>query len=177
MVRSLLISVVLSLSVLATTPVASAQGSPTNFVNKLGIDQDVRSGMKVVMDEILAGTVLLPDLPASATHLDTVPQIQLRGNNVQANFPSGDYVQIFPGFRPFVRATQSEVSTAAFGKNIVLGYNNSAGIHVIPNPAGPGLIVDRVQISGFATSNDGGNAFAFLRWYSSTARAIWSPRK
>ncbi len=177
MVRSLLISVVLSLSVLATTPVALAQGSPTNFVNKLGIDQDVRSGMKVVMDEILAGTVLLPDLPPSATHLDTVPQIQLRGNNVQANFPSGDYVQIFPGFRPFVRATQSEVSTAAFGKSIVLGYNNSVGIHVSPNPAGPGLITDRVQISGFAASNDGGKTWTngFLPGSSGTTDTFGDP--
>jgi len=175
MVRSLLISVVLSLSVLATTPVALAQGSPTNFVNKLGIDQDVRSGMKVVMDEILAGTVLLPDLPPSATNLDPVPQIQLRGNNVQANFPSGDYVQIFPGFRPFVRATQSEVSTAAFGKNIVLGYNNSAGLHV--SPFGTGLIVDRIQLSGFAASNDGGKTWTngFLPGSSGATETFGDP--
>jgi len=133
--------------------------------------------MKVVMDEILAGTVLLPDLSPSATHLDTVPQIQLRGNNVQANFPSGDYVQIFPGFRPFVRATQSEVSTAAFGKNIVLGYNNSVGIHVIPNPAGPGLITDRVQISGFAASNDNGKTWTngFLPGSAGTTDTFGDP--
>ncbi len=175
MVRSLLISVVLSLSVWATTPVVLAQGSPSSVVNKLGVDQDVRSGMKVVMDEILAGTVILPDLPPSATHLDTVPQIQLRGNNVQANFPSGDYVQIFPGFRPFVRATQSEVSTAASGKNIVLGYNNSAGIHV--SPFGTGLIVDRVQISGFAASNDGGKTWTngFLPGSSGTTDTFGDP--
>src|SRR5260370_9399301 len=151
MVRSLLITVVLSLSVWAMTPVALAQSAPPTVVNKLGIDQDGRSGMKIVMDEIRAGTVLLPDLPPTGTTLDTVPQIQLRGDNVQANFPSGDYVQIFPGFRPFVRATQSEVSTAAFGKNIVLGYNNSAGIHV--SPSRPGLVVDRGQLSGVAASN------------------------
>ncbi len=68
-------------------------------------------------------------------------------------------MQIFPGFRPFVRATQSEVSTAAFGRNIVVTYNDSTGIHVSPNPSGPGLIVDRVQISGFASSSDGGKTW------------------
>jgi len=93
------------------------------------------------------------------TNLDVAQQIQLRGDNVQANFPSGDYVQQFTGFRPLVNAVQSEVSTAAFGKNIVLGYNNSAGIHIVPNPSGPGLIADRVQISGFAASNNGGKSW------------------
>jgi len=82
-----------------------------------------------------------------------VPQVQLRGDNVEANVPSGDYVQQFPGFRPFVRATQSEVSTAAFGRHIVLGYNNSVGIQVGPNHSGPGLVVDRVQLSGFEAWN------------------------
>src|SRR5713226_8323415 len=133
--------------------------SPTSVVNKLGVDQDVRSGMKVFMDEVLGGSLVLPDLPTLGTTLDVVPQIQLRGSNVQANNPSGDYVQQFPGFRPFVRATQSEVSTAAFGKHIVVGYNNSAGIHVSPNPSGPGLVVDRVQLSGFAASDDGGQTW------------------
>jgi len=68
----------------------------------------------------------------------TVPQIQLRGGNVQVNDGSKDYVQTFTGFRPFVRATQSEVSSAAFGRNIVVTFNDSTGIHVSPNPNGPG---------------------------------------
>jgi hypothetical protein len=89
----------------------------------------------------------------------TVPQIQLRGGNVQANDPGQDYIQIFAGFRPFVHATQSEVSAAGFGRNIVATYNNSAGLHLIPNPSGPGLIVDRVQLSGFSVSNDGGQTW------------------
>lgn len=177
MKRSLAITAALAVSLMAMSHVAFAQGSPTNYVNKLGIDQDVRSGMKIVMDDILAGNVILPDLAAPATSLDTVPQIKLRGDNVQANSPSGDYVQIFPGFRPFVRATQSEVSTASFGKNIVLGYNNSAGLHVSPNPNGPGLITDRVQLSGFATSNDGGKTWTngFLPGSSGTTDTFGDP--
>ena len=159
MVRSVTISAVLGLSVLAAASPVFADDSLNSVVNKLGVDEDVRSGMKILMDEILAGTVILPDLYPSATYLEIVHQLQLRGDNIQANVPSGDYVQQFAGFRPFVFATQSEVSTAAFGKNIVLGYNNSAGIHVSPNPSGPGLVVDRVQISGFAASNDGGQSW------------------
>src|SRR5689334_2901997 len=117
------------LSSFTGAPLMFAQdGPPTTVVNKLGIDQDVRSGMKVLLDEILAGTLILPDVSTSSTSLDLVPQIQFRDNNVQANAPSGDYVQQFTGFRPFVRATQSEVSIAASGPHIVLGYNNSAGI-------------------------------------------------
>jgi hypothetical protein len=157
MVRFVVFFAILGLS---TAPLMLAQTqSLTGVVNKLGMDQDVRSGMKILMDEILGGTAILPDLSSPVTSLDVVPQVQLRGNNIQANLPSGDYIQIFPGFRPFVYATQSEVSTAAFGKNIVLGYNNSAGLHVIANPSGPGLIVDRVQLSGFAASNDGGQSW------------------
>jgi len=154
MIRPGAISALLGFAFFATAVPSIADDLPPS-----GVDLDVRSGMKIVMDEILAGTVFLPDLYSSPTYLDIVHQLQLRGDNVQANFPSGDYVQQFPGFRPFVHATQSEVSTAAFGKNIVLGYNNSAGLHVSPNPSGPGLVVDRVQLSGFATSNDGGHSW------------------
>jgi hypothetical protein len=157
MVHRMTVASVIGVSLMAGSLYAQ---SPTSTVSKLGVEQDVRSGMKVVMDEILSGSLLLPDLPTSSTTLDVVPQIQLRGSNVQANLPSGDYVQQFPGFRPFVHATQSEVSTAAFGKHIVLGYNNSAGLHVSPNPSGPGLVVDRVQLSGFAASADGGQTWS-----------------
>ena len=143
----------------ACVTTAAAQ-TPTGFVNKLGMDMDVRSG-RVLADELAAGSVILPDLatPTSGGR-QTVPQVQLRGGNVQVNNPAGDFVQTFPGFRPFVRATQSEVSAAASGRNIVVTYNDSTGIHVSPNPSGPGLVVDRVQLSGFATSSDGGKTWS-----------------
>lgn len=145
MINKLTLTVACALSITATAPLVFAQAAHPTVVTKLGIDQDVRSGVKILVDDIIAGNVILPDSSSPVTVLPVVPQIQLRGSNVQTNDPAGDYVQTFTGFRPFVHATQSEVSTAAFGRNIVTGYNNSAGGHLIPNPSGPGLVVDRIQ--------------------------------
>jgi hypothetical protein len=135
---------------------AAAQ-TPLGFVSKLGLDMDVRVGRSLAND-VAAGQVILPDLGTPApSGGQAVPQIQLRGGNLQVNDPGHDFVQIFTGFRPFVRATQSEVSAAAFGRNIVVTYNDSTGLHV--SPSGSGLVTDRVQLSGFATSNDGGKTW------------------
>src|SRR5258708_216327 len=138
---------------------AIAQNPPLGFVTKLGVDVDVRSGGRILADDVLSGNVILADLATPIAGVPTVPQIQLRGGNVQVNVPPADYIQIFTGFRPFVHTTQSEVSTAAFGRNIVVTYNDSAGLHVTPNPSGPGLIVDQVQLSSFSVSNDGGQTW------------------
>lgn len=140
-------------------PGFAQSGSVLGFVSKLGQDLDVRSGGRILADDLSSGNLLLPELAGPVTAIPAVPQIQLRGGNVQVNDPALDNIQIFSGFRPFVHATQSEVSTAAFGRNIVVTYNNSAGIHLIPNPAGPGLVVDRVNISGFSVSKDGGKSW------------------
>ncbi|HYW38193.1 MAG TPA: hypothetical protein VE957_08775 [Terriglobales bacterium] len=75
------------------------------------------------------------------------------------NSSTEDFFQIFSGFCPFARAAQSEVSAAASGRSIVVTYNHSTGIHVSPNPAGRACIVDRVLISAFGTSNDGGQTW------------------
>ena len=151
---------ILMLAGVLSVPCALAQGGPPlGFVTKLGQDMDVRSGTRIISDDNAPGGIILPELAGGAGGGLTVPQIQLRGGNVQVNDPGQTFVQIFPGFRPFVRATRSEVSAAASGRNIVVTYNNSTGIHVIPNPHGPGLIADRVMLSGYSTSNDGGATF------------------
>jgi hypothetical protein len=98
--------------VLTCAQSARAQDGPLGFVSKLGTDVDVRSGARIIADELAnGGTVLLPDNASGGGGGSTVPQIQLRGGNRQVNDASKTFVQIFPGFRPFVRATQSEVST------------------------------------------------------------------
>jgi hypothetical protein len=139
---------------------AAAQDEPRlGFVNKLGEELDVRSGGRILADDLISNNVVLPDLATPVAGIEAVPQIQLRGGNLQVNDPHEDFLQIFTGFRPFVRATQSEVSVAAFGRNVVVTYNDSAGLHVSPNPGGPGLITDRVRLSGFSVSNDGGQTW------------------
>jgi len=148
-----------SISSMFFMPATAQVAPPLGFVDKLGEEVDVRSGGRILQDELGVGSVILPEAASPVGGGSTVPQIQLRGGNVQVKIPSGDFVQIFPGFRPFVRATQSEVSAAASGRHIVVTYNNSAGIHVSPDPSGPGLIVDRVQLSGFAASSDGGQTW------------------
>ena len=153
--KSLVLVTLATISSVLVMPTSAQVAPPLGFVDKLGEEVDVRSGGRILQDELGVGSVLLPEAASPVGGGSTVPQIKLRGGNVQANVPSGDFVQIFPGFRPFVRATQSEISAAASGRNIVVTYNNSAGIHVSPDPSGPGLIVDRVQISGFAVSSDG----------------------
>jgi hypothetical protein len=149
-----------ALGVLGLMPSAGAQDNVLGFVSKLGTEVDIRSGARILADDLAnGGTVLLPDSGTGVSGGSTVAQIQLRGGNLQVNNAANDYVQIFPGFRPFVRATQSEVSAAAFGRNLVVTFNDSSGIHVSPNPSGPGLIVDRVQLSSFSASTDGGRTW------------------
>jgi hypothetical protein len=144
----------------ALAPLVLGQEPPTGFVSKLGVDVDVRSGSRIFADDLNAtGPLILPDATTPVPGGSSVPQIQLRGGNVQVNDPAQDYIQIFPFFRPFVHATQSETSMAAFGRNIVVTYNNSAGIHLSLFHGGPGLIVDSVQLSGFSVSNDGGQTW------------------
>src|SRR5207248_3580861 len=119
-----------------------------------------RSGSRILADELNGNQhLILPDASTPVPSVPAVPQIQLRGGNVQVNDPNQDYIQVFPGFRPFVHSTQSETSAAAFGRNVVVTYNNSAGIHLRPASPGPGLVVDRVQLSGFSVSNDGGQTW------------------
>jgi len=126
----------------------------------MGYELELRSDSKIFADEVSsAGKVILPDEPTTPFGLPAAPQIHFKGGNVQANDPSLDYIQIFSGFRPFVHFTQSETSVAASGQTIVATYNSSAGIHLIPNPSGPGLVFDRIQISAFSTSTDGGRTF------------------
>jgi hypothetical protein len=123
------------------------------------VEVDVRSGGRILQDQLSASSIILPDGASPVGGGSTVPQVQLRGGNLQVNDPGLDYIQIFPDFRPFVHSTQSEVAAAAFGHNIVSTYNNSAGIHVSSSFSGPFLVVDQVHLSGFSVSNDGGQTW------------------
>jgi hypothetical protein len=43
------------------TTAAAQDGSQLGFVNKLGIDVDLRSGGRILQDELASGPVILPD--------------------------------------------------------------------------------------------------------------------
>jgi len=135
------------------------EGAGPTILNKNGFEIDERSIGKVMADETLsAGGVLQMDPVSPVPGLDPLPQVQLRGGNVQVNDPALDNVQIFPGFRPFISYTQSETSVASFGRNIVATYNTSANQPLVP--AGPGsLAFVRRFLSGFSTSHDGGQTW------------------
>jgi hypothetical protein len=129
-------------------------------INKAGIEVDERSNGRMIADEVLSsGNVVLADTLTPVPQLFSAPQIQLRGGNVQVNDPALDNIQVFPGFRPFVKFTQSETSLAASGRNILATYNSSANQPLIPNPAGPGLVFLRRFLSAFSTSSDGGQTW------------------
>ena len=156
--RHLIVSSLTSLSLAASL---AAQGpDPRTVASKLGQGSGGLRGSIALSDEAAPGSLLLPESADPVAGGSVVPQIQLRGGNTQVNDPLGDVIQIFAGFRPFVRATQSEVALAANGRDIVVTYNNSAGIHVTPRLVPPpGLVTDSVRISGFSTSNDGGQTW------------------
>jgi len=138
---------------------AAQQSPPLGFVNKLGVEIDVRSAGRILADELAAGRVILPDAASPVAGGSAVPQIKLRGGNRQVNNPANDYNQNLSRVPP-IRSSHPERGVhSRMGRNIVVTFNDSSGLHVSPNPAGPGLIVDRVQLSGLATSNDGGQTW------------------
>ncbi|MBI1787463.1 MAG: exo-alpha-sialidase [Acidobacteria bacterium] len=128
-------------------------------VNKKGIDLDLRSNGRAAADEMVAtGGIVTLDEVSPVPGESVVPQIQLRGGNVQANDGGLDNIQVFTGFRPYVKFTQSETTVAAYGKNIVATYNTSANqplVQVSPTS----LAFVRRFFSGFSTSNDGGETW------------------
>lgn len=143
------------------TAVANGQQRPRpTAIVKLGYELELRSDSKIFMDQIAASGKVVPlDEPIDKPGDQDVGGGHFGPGNVQVNNPALDYIQVFPRFRPFVHFTQSETSVAIFEDTVVATYNTSAGIHLIPNPNGPGLVFDRIQLSGFSTSTDGGKTF------------------
>lgn len=74
---------------------------------------------------------------------------------VQVNDPALDRVQSFPGGPPIVTATESETSVAAAGRNVVVGYNSSAGI-TFTDASGD---TSQVLFDGYSVSHDGGRTW------------------
>lgn len=138
---------------------APASAAPPGHITKKGVDVDVRSmGRQIADDVVQQGNALQLEAISPIPGTSVVPQIKLRGNNVQANDGALDNIQNFGFTRPFVKYTQSETSIAAFGRNIVATYNNSADQPLIQT--GPTtLVFEHRFFSGFSTSNDGGKTW------------------
>ena len=150
----------LPLAVIAALCSSPAFAAPPGHVTKHGVDLDIRSmGRQIADDVAQLGNTLL--LEAVSPVLDTfdVPQIQLRGTNVQVNDGALDNIQEFTGFRAFIKYTQSETSIAAFGRNIVATYNNSADQPIISATPPSTVVFQHRFLSGFSTSNDGGKTW------------------
>jgi hypothetical protein len=78
--------------------------------------------------------------------------------SVQVNDPALDHIQTFPGTRPFEFAIQSETSMATFGRDEVVGFNNSADQPLVQLANGSLAFVHRF-LSAVGTSHDGGRTW------------------
>lgn len=137
---------------------AFQSGSAPGTVSKNGIDLDLRSNGRQIADEVAAnGALVTSDEVSPVPGQSVVPQIQLRGGNVQVNDPGLDNIQVVAGTRPFVNFTQSETSVAAFGNNIVATYNTSANQPF--TVVGGNLVFTHRFLSGFSVSSDGGKSW------------------
>ena len=142
---------------LTAWPVVAWAQSTSATITKHGSEIDIRSSGRIVAEALRDGSILLEAASPPSTGFETTAaQIQPRGENTQVNDAALDYVELLPSRRPFVNATQSETSVAAFGQNIVVAYNSSAGFH---HSIGPGVFYDRIRFTGYSVSNDGGNTW------------------
>ncbi len=160
--RSALAFCVLALCSSGVRPLLGQSVTVTPALKKLGYDLDPRSLGRILADEVRNNSGVFKDgsdtlFPGKEN--DPSPLREFHGDNVQVNNPALDHIQIFEGFRPFVLTTESETSVRAFGRNVVATYNSSAGVHFIPNPSGPGLVADRLFLTGFSSSTDGGHTW------------------
>jgi len=73
------LSVAIVVLVAFNSPIAAQSGGPLGFVSKLGSDLDVRSGARVLADELAANKVILPAAEGPVAGGSTAAQIQLRG--------------------------------------------------------------------------------------------------
>jgi hypothetical protein len=154
------LAMALTMSLSVSSPAQSASSQHKTFataVSKSGRNLDLRSAGRYLRDQALGRVRLERETIPTFSPLVQAGKNPLRGPNTQVNDPALDNIQIFSGFRPFLHYTQSETTVAAHGQDIVVSYNNSAGITLAPS--GSGLVFTRVQISGYSFSNDGGRTW------------------
>jgi hypothetical protein len=132
------------------------EGRPTNK----GVD--LRSHARELRDEVRAqGLAQEFGVPSGVSAPLSVqgPSALNSLANVQVNDPALDNIKFFPGTRPFESSIQSETSIAAFGDDIVVGYNSSADQLVVQDPVTGALRRVFIHFSGFSASHDGGKTW------------------
>jgi photosystem II stability/assembly factor-like uncharacterized protein len=139
---------------------ATAPTTRTGFVTKGALHVDVRSSGKKIADDIAKPRVNGLTMPLSSLNIaPVVTPATAALDNELSNDPNTDSIQIFPGTRPFVHATQSETSLVKAKGNLIAAYNNSAGAIVAPNPSGPGLVFVQELLGGYSVSRDNGETW------------------
>jgi len=103
---------------------------------------------------------VLGDAAASSAGQQPAPFARL---GTQVNDPALDNIQFFPNAlpqpqRPFELSIQSETSMAAFGADVVVGFNNSADQPLVLTPMNTVAFVHRF-LSGVGVSHDGGRTW------------------
>jgi hypothetical protein len=158
-VPKILVSLLFALfAVSPTVALAQDGGQARGHVKKKGVDLDLRSLGKQVGDEVKqVGTLASSGDSSPVPGGSIVSNKKNRRGNVQVNDPGLDNIQIFPGFRPFVKFTQSETSVATFRDNIVATYNSSANQPIVQ--VGSSLFYKHRFLSAFSTSNDRGKTW------------------
>jgi len=151
-------AVLLALALAAGLPIqASADDRSDAIMAAKGFDFEGNDSPPDLVDENSMPTV--GDAPGTGVSIESPG----RRRGVQVNNPALDNIQFFPEAlpqpqRPFELSIQSETSAAAFGDDVVVGFNNSADQPVVQLPDGKLAFVHRF-LSAVGTSHDGGRTW------------------
>ncbi|HKN49537.1 MAG TPA: sialidase family protein, partial [Actinomycetota bacterium] len=118
---------------------------------------DLRSLGRQIADQVRRRGLGVPPEAQGRADRGQKGRREEEGLDVQVNDPALDHLQTFPGTAPFEFSTQSETSIAAFGNNILIGYNSSADQPVVRTDRG--LVFAHIHVSGFSVSHDGGRTW------------------
>jgi hypothetical protein len=145
-----------AVTIIPAVPLLAQEVPPAYLIRKGLVDMDMRSSSRVALDAARSNTNGVPldsTTPPPPMALP-FPPFPILGGNVQVNDPALDKIQTFPGFRPFVSATNSETSVASYGANLVGLYNTSST--TLEAQADGSLAITKNLFSGYSYSNNGG---------------------
>jgi hypothetical protein len=165
-VSTLLAPLAMPVRAMAQGQTAAAAPTPrTGSVAKGALHIDVRSSGKMVADDIARPRINGLKVPASSLNITPVvapamaAPLSLALDNELVNDPNHDNIQIFPGTRPYVHATESETAIVKAKGNLIAAYNTSENDVVASNPSGPGLVFLQLLTGEYSLSRDNGETW------------------